>query len=124
MSAIDIQLDEGQRQMVLLALAQLARRRPDWDEALNDIALKMDNHVQRAASDGVRPRAELYDGFRAVDPVHANLYAWVATAVVDLKRALNDKDNHMAWRAASALERIGAGLDPKLPGDPEPGAPR
>jgi hypothetical protein len=40
---ITVELDESQRQMVLMALAALAIERPGWDMALSAIALKMDN---------------------------------------------------------------------------------
>ena len=51
-----IEIDEAERQMVLMGLAHLSVERPGWDDALNRIALKMDN-----VADG---RAELYDRFR------------------------------------------------------------
>lgn len=38
-----IQIDEGQRQMILLALAHLAVERPGWKVALADTALVMDD---------------------------------------------------------------------------------
>lgn len=51
-----LQFTEEERQMVLLALAHLAVERPGWDDALNRIALRIDNdHEGRAA---------LYDKFR------------------------------------------------------------
>lgn len=40
-----LQLDEGQRQMVLLALAKLSIERPGWLEAIEEIAMKMDNRT-------------------------------------------------------------------------------
>lgn len=39
-------LEEGQRQMVLLALAMLAVERPGFLHTLEEIALKMDNVVE------------------------------------------------------------------------------
>ena len=51
-------LDEGERQMVLMALAHLALERPGWDDALSRIAVKVDN-----ATPAGRP--ELYDNFKA-----------------------------------------------------------
>jgi hypothetical protein len=53
-----LQLDESQRQMVLLALAHLSIERRGWEYALHEIALLIDN--QR---DG---RAVMYDEFRAL----------------------------------------------------------
>lgn len=40
---LTVELDEGQRQLVLMALAALAVERPGWDMALSEIAAKMDN---------------------------------------------------------------------------------
>jgi hypothetical protein len=51
-----LRLDEGNRQMVLMALAHLAVERPGWDDALNRLALQIDN-----AEGG---RASLYESFR------------------------------------------------------------
>jgi hypothetical protein len=41
----DIQIDEGQRQMMLLALAKLSIERPGWLTAIEELALKMDNRT-------------------------------------------------------------------------------
>lgn len=54
---IQLELSEEQRQLVLLALATLALRSPGFDDALNEIACRIDN-----TNDG---RAQMYDGFRA-----------------------------------------------------------
>jgi hypothetical protein len=51
-----VEIDEGERQLILLALAQLSVARPGWDHALNKIACKMDNVIAG--------RGNLYDGFR------------------------------------------------------------
>lgn len=48
--------DEGDRQLVLMALAHLSVERPGFDDALNRIALKIDNNNEG--------RAEMFDGFR------------------------------------------------------------
>lgn len=53
-----LELDEAQRQLVLLALAHLSIERPGWDHALNATALLIDN-----SSAG---RAQLYEQFRAL----------------------------------------------------------
>lgn len=53
-----VELEEGERQATLLALAKLSLERPGWDYMLNVIALKMDNQ-----SDG---RAVMYDRFRRI----------------------------------------------------------
>jgi len=54
-----LELDEGERQLVLLALAKLSIERPGWDDALNRIALRMDN-----TENG---RAQMYDDFRKLN---------------------------------------------------------
>lgn len=51
-----LELDESERQMVVMALAHLSVERPGWDDALNRLALRIDNN-----SDG---RAVMYDEFR------------------------------------------------------------
>lgn len=55
---MQVELEEGERQMCLLALAKLAVERPGWDYALNRLALKMDN-----AKDG---RAVMFDQFKVL----------------------------------------------------------
>ncbi len=55
---IALELDEGDRQLVLLALAVLSLRSPGFDYALNRIALRID---KREESDD---RAALYDALR------------------------------------------------------------
>ena len=55
-----MKLDEGERQMMLMALAHLSIERPGWDDALNRLALK-------ASGDAIgRPvqRSTVYDYFR------------------------------------------------------------
>jgi hypothetical protein len=51
-----LEITDEERQMILLALAQLSIARPGWDHALNELAVKMDNVL-----DG---RAMMYEGFR------------------------------------------------------------
>lgn len=58
MSTHKIEIEDGQRQMILLALAELSMSRPGFDYALNEIAIKMDN-VEAG-------RGKLYDDFRAI----------------------------------------------------------
>jgi len=53
-----LELEEGERQALLLALAHLSVERPGWDHMLNEIARRIDN----VAGD----RAKLYDQFRAL----------------------------------------------------------
>ncbi len=52
-----ITLDEGQRGMVLMALAHLAVERPGWDNALAEIAASMDN----VGADG---KPEMFSSFK------------------------------------------------------------
>ncbi len=49
-------LDEGERRMVLMALAHLAVERPGWDHALSEVALRIDNEENG--------RPQMYDDFR------------------------------------------------------------
>jgi hypothetical protein len=53
-----LDIDEGERQLILLALAVLSLDNPGFDYALNEIAKKMDN-VEN-------DRAQMYDQFRVV----------------------------------------------------------
>ncbi len=51
MSEHDLDLDESDRQLVLLALAVLSLESPGMDYALNEIAKRIDNvHVGRAVT--------------------------------------------------------------------------
>lgn len=75
MSKISLQIDEGQRQLVLMALANLSIALPGFDFALNQIALEMDNREQG--------RAILYDQFRKLKDLN-DLHN-----TTDLKTALN-----------------------------------
>lgn len=52
-----IEIDEGQRQSILLALAELSIGRPGWVHMLNEIALKMDNTTPEG-------NAEMFEEFR------------------------------------------------------------
>jgi hypothetical protein len=67
MKSVTIELEEEERQSVLLALAMLSLAQPAFDIHLNRIALKMDEAVMTlsALSSG-DPRAQLYDYFRSV----------------------------------------------------------
>ncbi len=56
---LTLPLEEGERQVVLLALARLSVERPGWDYMLNRIARRIDNTEAG--------RAKLYDGFRELD---------------------------------------------------------
>ncbi len=51
-----MRLEEGERQMVIMALAHLAIERPGWDDALHRLALQLDNEQNG--------RPEMYDEFR------------------------------------------------------------
>lgn len=56
MNNVTVELDESQRQTVLLALAELSLARPGWVNMLEEIAFKMDNHQSG--------RAEMFEAFR------------------------------------------------------------
>lgn len=51
-----MRLEEGERQMVLMALAHLAVERPGWDDALQRLAMQLDNEQNN--------RPQMYDEFR------------------------------------------------------------
>jgi hypothetical protein len=59
MAQVVLELDEGERQMVLMALAHLGVERPGWDDALNRIAVKIDNQNEG--------RAVMYDEFQRLE---------------------------------------------------------
>lgn len=40
--SVQVEIDEGQRQTILLALAELALRRPGWNETLTETASRFD----------------------------------------------------------------------------------
>ena len=54
-----IELSEEDRQLVILALAKLSLEQPGWAQALNEIALKMDNSLPDGS-------AEMFQAFRAI----------------------------------------------------------
>jgi hypothetical protein len=62
-----LKIDEGDRQLVLMALAHLSIERPGFDDALQRMAAQIDN--QTAAG-----RPELYDNFRAL---RADYVTWI-----------------------------------------------
>lgn len=51
-----MKLDEGERQMMLMALAHLSIERPGWDDALQRLAMQLDNEQNG--------RPQMYDEFR------------------------------------------------------------
>ena len=53
---IAIELEESERQLILLALAHLSQERPGWICALQTLALKMDNKTDEGP--------EMFEGFR------------------------------------------------------------
>lgn len=53
-----MRLEEGERQMVLMALAHLAVERPGWDDALQRLAMQLDNEQNN--------RPQMYDEFRKI----------------------------------------------------------
>jgi hypothetical protein len=65
MSGYVLNLSEGERQALLLALGHLAVERPGWDDMLARIAVRIDNHTEAG-------RPDLYDKFREL---HARMLA-------------------------------------------------
>jgi hypothetical protein len=64
---LKLELSEEDRQLVLLALAVLSLESPGFDDALNRIALRVDNKVKRPdIIEGDQDRAEVYDKFREI----------------------------------------------------------
>ena len=58
MKEMTITIQEEERQLILMALAMLSMTRPGFDDALNRIALKIDN--RRGG------RGEMFDLFREI----------------------------------------------------------
>jgi hypothetical protein len=56
---ITVEITEEQRQIIVLALAQLSMKYPGWDYTCNEIASSIDNVVEG--------RAKLYDDFRQIE---------------------------------------------------------
>lgn len=54
-----LEIEENERQMILLALAELSLSRPGFDYAINNIAMQFDN-VENG-------RAKTYDEFRELN---------------------------------------------------------
>lgn len=54
-----ITIDDGQRQLIIMALAHLSMESPGWIYALEEIALKMDNQTD----DG---RPQMFESFRRI----------------------------------------------------------
>jgi hypothetical protein len=53
-----VDLDEGDRQVILLAMAKLRTQRPGWDYLLRTLAVHLHGE-------------EIYDKFRALEPTEA-----------------------------------------------------
>jgi hypothetical protein len=60
MDDVSLTIDEGQRQLVLLALAHLALERPGFNDALSRIAKLIDNERR----DG---KPEMFEQFKAIE---------------------------------------------------------
>lgn len=91
-SLVNLPLTEEQRQLVLLALARLALEHPGFDDALNGIALGLDNNVNG--------RAEMYDGFRVTLP-------WLTPRQAERTKLDDDR----AFVAALEADRLGISRD-------------
>lgn len=83
-------VEEGQRQLLLLALAKLSRERPGFDFALNELAQHFDN----VGPDG---RAQMFDQFRGI---HAPLPP--SHGCCEAARGLPDLVEELAALAAAA----------------------
>lgn len=61
-----VELDESQRQQVLMALAHLAVERPGFDHALTQIALLMDKRIHGPAVGGgeSEPTGQVFEDFK------------------------------------------------------------
>jgi hypothetical protein len=59
-----LSLDEGDRQLLLLAMAVLSLENPGFDYALNEIAKRIDNVVPTPDDTVQGGRAKMYDEFR------------------------------------------------------------
>jgi hypothetical protein len=62
MQDVTVTIDEGQRQMLLLALAKLSIERPGWHAALGDLAATF------STAPTIEDGREMYEQFRAIVP--------------------------------------------------------
>jgi len=68
---IALELEEEERQLVLLALAVLSLESPGFDHALNEIAKKIDNVEKVRREYGTQEdRAQTFDQFREARRFH------------------------------------------------------
>lgn len=81
MPNFEIKIEEGQRQLILLALATLALRSPGFDFALNEIAKKIDNTSETN-------RAIMYDQFRELNSDRTISNDFVISINLDLAKAM------------------------------------
>jgi len=94
---MNVEITEEERQMLLLALGHLARERPGWDWALNEIAKKLDN-----ITDG---RAVAYDQHREfADSEISHLRATIRALERQLEGPFKKYDGHFWDRLRSYLE--------------------
>jgi hypothetical protein len=100
----NVRLEEGQRQMTLLALAKLSIERPGWLDALEEVALLMDNNV-----DG---KPELFHKFRTL---HLDLAAYTKAGgvLVALEESVKLQSHYAellnAWDGGERLKFADAG---------------
>lgn len=106
---MNVEIEEGERQMILLALGHLSRGRPGWDYALNEIAKKMDN-VQEG-------RAVAYDQHRVfADSEIASLRRDIRELRKHLEGPFRSYQGHFWNRLRGYLEEAEVNLDPNLLG--------
>jgi hypothetical protein len=83
---VNFDLDEGQRQMILLAIAELALSRPGWDWTLGEVAKvlqgeEMFTEFKRLNADGVKAeRAPLTFGRLVAQDDDPELLEWLSNA--------------------------------------------
>jgi len=98
LSGVMLHLDEGQRQLVLLALAKLSIERPGWLDAIEEIARPMDND-----NDG---KPELLHNFRTL---HAD-----STLPIALDESIKLQSHYARllnmWDGGERLEFANAGV--------------
>jgi hypothetical protein len=92
-----LKLDEGERQMAVLAFAELALSRPGWDHMLKDIAQRIDN-----------PGAPMYESMKKTSADRVAFERW---PLVPIRTLHHDDEEVRRW-----IHGINQG-EPEPPGD-------
>jgi hypothetical protein len=139
MNDITVQLEEGQRQMVLLALAKLSVERPGWLRAIEELALKMDFrnaqgrpgllHQFRRFREGHGPEGDLMNyvpiahlvpGIRRYADHHIETGSFLRAFLEnDLRRAMMQADPETQIYFAAIFSYLIAETPPECWGSPE-----